>query len=392
MAAKGKVIITCAVTGAIHTPSMSPHLPVTPEQITEAAVGAAEAGAAIVHLHARDPETGAPDQSPEAFARFLPQIRQRTGAVINLTTGGAPTMTVEERVRPAATFKPEVASLNLGSMNFGLFGMLNRFTDLEHDWERQYLSNKGILFRNTFEQVEHILTTCAENGTRFECECYDTSHLYNLKYFFDAGLIEAPLFVQTVFGLQGGIGSHPDDVLHMKRTADRLFGDRYRWSVLGAGRHQMAIAAMAAAMGGTVRVGLEDSLWDGPGRLAKSNADQVKRVRQIIEGLGLGGAPPAAARALLARQGGPAGGVWPGARENGTAGAGGRGPGRKPRARRASPLPVHLHHVLGRDLESGSSAGCGGRQRSELCCALVGAVQRFGSSGISAPTANMGRH
>ena len=304
MAAKGKVIITCAVTGAIHTPSMSPHLPVTPEQITEAAVGAAEAGAAIVHLHARDPETGAPDQSPEAFARFLPQIRQRTGAVINLTTGGAPTMTVEERVRPAATFKPEVASLNLGSMNFGLFGMLNRFTDLEHDWERQYLSNKGILFRNTFEQVEHILTTCAENGTRFECECYDTSHLYNLKYFFDAGLIEAPLFVQTVFGLQGGIGSHPDDVLHMKRTADRLFGDRYRWSVLGAGRHQMAIAAMAAAMGGNVRVGLEDSLWDGPGRLAKSNADQVKRVRQIIEGLGLGVATPDEAREMLSLKGG----------------------------------------------------------------------------------------
>jgi uncharacterized protein (DUF849 family) len=298
-----KVIITCAVTGAIHTPSMSPYLPVTPEQIADAAIGAAEAGAAIVHLHARNPETGQPDQTPEAFGTFLPVIKQRSGVVINLTTGGAPMMTIEERVRPAATLKPEVASLNLGSMNFGLFGMLDRFKELKHDWERSYLANKDIIFRNTFGQIEYILTTCAGNGTRFEFECYDTAHLYNLKYFFDRGMVQAPLFIQTVFGLQGGIGAHPDDVQHMKRTADRLFGENYRWSVLGAGRNQMNIAAMAAAMGGNVRVGLEDSLWDGPGKLAESNAAQVRRVRQIIEGLGLGIATPDEAREILALKG-----------------------------------------------------------------------------------------
>lgn len=301
---KRKVIITCAVTGAIHTPSMSPYLPVTPEEIIEAAVGAAEAGAAIVHLHARDPVTGAPDQSPEAFGKFLPAIKQRTGAVLNLTTGGAPTMSIEERVRPAATFAPEVASLNLGSMNFGLFGMLDRFKDLKHQWERDYLGNKDIIFRNSFGQIEYVLTTCAGNGTRFEFECYDTSHLYNLKYFLDRGLVQAPLFIQTVFGLQGGIGAHPEDVMHMKRTADRLFGDGYQWSVLGAGRNQLPIAAMAAAMGGNVRVGLEDSLWAGPGRFAQSNAEQVRSVRQIIEGLGLEVATPDEAREMLSLKGG----------------------------------------------------------------------------------------
>jgi uncharacterized protein (DUF849 family) len=304
MASSNKVIITCAVTGAIHTPSMSPHLPVTPEQIADAAIGAAEAGAAIVHLHARNPEDGQPDQSPEAFAKFLPTVKQRSNVVINLTTGGAPTMSIEERVKPAATFKPEVASLNLGSMNFGLFGMLDRFKDLKHEWERTYLANKDIIFRNTFGQIEYILTTCAGNNTRFEFECYDTAHLYNLKYFYDRGLVKAPLFIQTVFGLQGGIGNHPDDVMHMKRTADRLFGDRYRWSVLGAGRNQMNIAAMAAAIGGHVRVGLEDSLWDGPGKFAESNAVQVKRVRQIIEGLGLTVATPDEAREILVLKGG----------------------------------------------------------------------------------------
>lgn len=302
--ARGKVIISCAVTGAIHTPSMSPHLPVTPEEITEAAVGAADAGAAIIHLHARDPQTGRPDQSPEAFGRFLPRIKQRTDAVLNLTTGGAPTMSVEERVRPAATFRPELASLNMGSMNFGLFGMLERFQDLKHDWERDYLGNRDIIFRNTFGQIEYILATCADNGTRFEFECYDTAHLYNLKHFFDRGLVRPPLFIQTVFGLTGGIGSHPEDVLHMKRTADRLFGQDYRWSVLGAGRSQFAIAATAAAMGGNVRVGLEDSLWNGPGVLAQSNAEQVSRVRQIIEGLGLEAATPDEARAILGLKGG----------------------------------------------------------------------------------------
>jgi uncharacterized protein (DUF849 family) len=299
-----KVIITCAVTGAIHTPSMSPHLPITAEQIADAAIGAAEAGAAIVHLHARDPKDGRPDQTPEAFAPFLRVIKQRSDCVVNLTTGGAPTMTIQQRVAPAATFKPEVASLNMGSMNFGLFGMLNRFKDLKHQWERDYLANKDIVFRNSFADIEYILTTCAGNDTRFEFECYDTAHLYNLRYFFDRGLVKAPLFIQTVFGIQGGIGPHPEDVMHMKRTADRLFGDNYRWSVLGAGRNQLPIAAMAAAMGANVRVGLEDSLWGGPGRLAESNAEQVRSARQIIEGLGLEVATPDEAREILSLKGG----------------------------------------------------------------------------------------
>ena len=307
MAQARKVIISCAVTGAIHTPSMSPHLPVTPDEIIEAAVGAAEAGAAIVHLHARDSVTGAPDQTPEAFGRFLSRIKARSGCVINITTGGAPTMTVEERVRPAATFRPELASLNLGSMNFGLFGMLDRFGDkLAHDWERSYLANKDIIFRNTFGQIEYILDACAKNGTRFEFECYDTAHLHNLKHFVDRGLVKAPLFIQTVFGLQGGIGAHPDEVLHLRRTADRLFGDTYRWSVLGAGRNQMPVATMAAAMGAHVRVGLEDSLWIGPGRYAETNAEQVTRIRGILAGLGLEIATPDDARAMLGLKGGDA--------------------------------------------------------------------------------------
>ncbi|MFO1048514.1 MAG: 3-keto-5-aminohexanoate cleavage protein [Geminicoccaceae bacterium] len=300
-----KIVITCAVTGAIHTPSMSPHLPVTPEEIADAAVGAAEAGAAIVHLHARDPQTGKPDQSPEAFAPFLQVIKQRSDCVINLTTGGAPYMTIEERVRPAATFKPEVASLNMGSMNFGLFPMLNRFKDFKHEWERQHLENsRNLVFKNTFQDIEYILRTCAENDTRFEFECYDISHLYNLSHFLERGLVRPPLFVQSVFGILGGIGPHPEDVQHMKRTAERLFGDAYRWSVLGAGRNQMPVAAMAAAMGGNVRVGLEDSLWDGPGRLAESNAVQVRRARALIEGLGLEIATPAEAREILSLKGG----------------------------------------------------------------------------------------
>jgi uncharacterized protein (DUF849 family) len=300
-----KVIITCAVTGAIHTPSMSPHLPITPQEIAEAAIGAAEAGAAIVHLHARNPETGQPDQSPEAFAPFLGVIKQASGCVINITTGGAPTMLVEERVRPAATFKPEVASLNMGTMNFGLYPMLDRFREFRHDWERPYLEgSRDRIFRNTFTDIERILATCAENGTRFEIECYDIGHLYTLAHFADRGLVRPPFFVQSVFGLLGGIGPHPEDVAHMKRTADRLFGGDYRWSVLGAGRNQMPIAAMAAAMGGNVRVGLEDSLWIGPGRLAESNAQQVRLARQIVEGLGLEVATPDDARAILELKGG----------------------------------------------------------------------------------------
>ena len=300
-----KVIITCAVTGAIHTPSMSPHLPVTAQEIADAAVEAAEAGAAIVHLHARDPLTGRPDQSPEAFAPILASVKQRSGCVVNITTGGAPTMPIEERLRPAATFKPEVASLNMGSMNFGLFPMLDRFKTFAHDWERPYLEgSRDRIFRNTFADIEHILTTCAENGTRFEVECYDIGHLYTLAHFAEKGTIRPPFFVQSVFGILGGIGAHPEDVMMMRRTADRLFGADYRWSVLGAGRNQMPVAAMAAAMGGNVRVGLEDSLWLGPGRLAESNAAQVRQVRAIVEGIGLAVASPDEARTILDLKGG----------------------------------------------------------------------------------------
>ena len=299
-----KVIITCAVTGAIHTPSMSPHLPVTPEEIADAAIGAAEAGAAIVHLHARDPKTGKPDQSTGAFDRFLGVIKQRTNAVVNITTGGSPTMPLEERLGPAAHFKPEVASLNMGTMNFGLYPMLTRFKDFKHDWEKPYLEgSRDRIFKNTFADIEHILTTCAENGTRFEVECYDIGHLYTLAHMADRGVIKPPFFVQSVFGILGGIGPHPEDVMHMKRTADRLFGDQYRWSVLGAGRNQLPIAAQAAAMGGNVRVGLEDSLWIRAGKLAESNAEQVRAVRAIIENLGLEIATPDDARETLELKG-----------------------------------------------------------------------------------------
>jgi uncharacterized protein (DUF849 family) len=304
MAKNRKVIITCAVTGAIHTPSMSPYLPITPEEIVDAAVGAAEAGAALVHVHARNPKTGQPDQSPEAFEPFLKVIKQRSNCVINITTGGAPTMLVEERLKPCAHFKPEVASLNMGSMNFGLYPMLNRFKEFKHDWERPYLEGSDDrVFKNTFKDIANILTTCAENGTRFEIECYDIGHLYTLAHFVDRGLVKPPFFVQSVFGLLGGIGPHPEDVAHMKRTADRLFGDDYHWSVLGAGRHQLPIAAMAVAMGGNLRVGLEDSLWLGPGQLARSNADQVRAARQIVEGLGLEIATPDDAREQLQLKG-----------------------------------------------------------------------------------------
>ena len=305
MATSRKVIVTCAVTGAIHTPSMSPYLPVTADEIAEAAIGAAEAGAAILHLHARDPETGRPDQRPEAFAPFLSRIKQSTNAVLNLTSGGSPFMGIEERIRPSTTFKPEVASLNMGSMNFGLFPMLDRFKEFKHPWEREFLENsRDLIFRNTFKDIEFALNAMSGNGTKFEFECYDVGHLYNLAHMLDRKLVTPPLFVQTVFGILGGIGPHPEDVLHMRRTADRLFGDAYQWSVLGAGRNQMPVAAMAAAMGSHVRVGLEDSLWIGPGKFAESNAAQVRKVRQILEGLGLELATPDEARALLALKGG----------------------------------------------------------------------------------------
>jgi uncharacterized protein (DUF849 family) len=303
--ASHKVIISCAVTGSIHTPSMSPHLPVTPAEIAESALGAAAAGAAIVHLHARHPIDGRPDQSPEAFEPFLRVIKQSSNVVVNLTTGGSPYMSVEERVRPAATWKPEVASLNMGSMNFGLFPMLKRYTSFKHDWEPKMLEgSRDLVFRNSFKDIRYALETLNSTSARYEFECYDTSPLYNLHYFWTEGLVTAPLFIQTCFGLLGGIGSHPDDVMHMKRTADRLFGSNYHWSVLGAGRAQMAVAAMAAAMGGNVRVGLEDSLWIGAGRLAKTNAEQVTQVRKIIEGLGLEVASPDEARQILKLKGG----------------------------------------------------------------------------------------
>ncbi len=303
--AQKKVIITCAVTGAIHTPSMSPALPVTAAEIADAAIGAAEAGAAIVHLHARDPQTGRPDQTPEAFEPFLKVLKQRSNCVVNLTTGGAPWMRVEERVAPAATFKPEVASLNMGSMNFGLFPMLDRFKTFKHEWERQHLEgSRDLVFRNSFQDIEYVLRTLGDAGTRFEFECYDISHLYNLAHFLERGLVRPPLFVQSVFGILGGIGAHPEDVAHMRRTADRLFGDDYRWSVLGAGRNQLPVAAMAAAMGGNIRVGLEDSLWAGPGQLAESNAQQVRLARKILEGLGLEVATPDEAREILQLKGG----------------------------------------------------------------------------------------
>jgi uncharacterized protein (DUF849 family) len=299
-----KVIISAAVTGAIHTPSMSPHLPVTPDEIAQAALQAAQAGAAIVHLHARDPVDGRPTQSVDVFRQFLPALRERSDVIVNLTTGGAPTMTVQERLQPALQLRPEVASLNMGTMNFGLYEMLERFKDFKHGWERPYLANSDdMVFKNTFRDIAYILESCSANGTRFEIECYDTSHLYTAAHFLDRGLLQGPLFIQTVFGLRGGIGPHPEDLMHMRRTADRLFGDGYVWSVLGAGRHQIPLASIGAAMGGHVRVGLEDSLWDGPGQLAHSSAAQVSRIRQVLDALSLPVATPDEARALLRLKG-----------------------------------------------------------------------------------------
>jgi uncharacterized protein (DUF849 family) len=300
----GKVIITCAVTGAIHTPTMSPHLPITPDEIVADALGAAEAGAAILHLHARNPENGKPDQSPEGFARFLPRIKGATNAVVNITTGGSPFMKVEERVMPAKQFRPELASLNMGSFNFAFFPLAEKYETFKYEWEKPHLeATRDLVFRNSFKEIEYILETCYGNGTRFEFECYDTSHLYNLAHFANRGLVEPPFFVQSVFGILGGIGAHPEDVMHMKRTADRLFGSEYRWSVLGAGANQLRFAAISAAFGGNIRVGLEDSLWAGKGKLATSSAVQVRMARQIVEGLGLTIASPADARSILSLKG-----------------------------------------------------------------------------------------
>lgn len=299
-----KIIVTCAITGGIHTPSMSPHLPITPKQIEDEAVAAAEAGASIVHLHARDPENGRPSQDPALFRQFLPQIAQRSEAIINLTTGGAPNMLVEERLQPALALKPEVASLNMGSMNFGLYPMLARQKSFKYDWEQPYLEgSEDRVFRNTFKEIRYILESCADNGTRFEIECYDTSHLYTAAHFIDRGILKPPFFIQSVFGLLGGIGTHPDDVAHMRRTAERLFGQDYYWSVLGAGRSQIPLATMSATMGGNVRVGLEDSLWDGPGKLATSNAVQVQRIVSILKSMNLEVATPDETREMLQLKG-----------------------------------------------------------------------------------------
>jgi len=303
-AAQGKVIITCAVTGSIHTPTMSPHLPITPDEIAEGAIGAAKAGAAIVHLHARNPKDGRPTQDPEAFRQFLPKIKAASDVVINITTGGAPTMGVEERLQPALKLKPEVASLNMGSMNFGLYEMIPRYKEWKYDWELPYLAESDErIFKNTFKDIAYILQSCSGNDTRFEIECYDIGHLYTAAHFLERGLVKPPLFIQSVFGIRGGIGPHPEDVLHMKRTADRLFGDQYQWSVLGGGRNQMYIATQSAVMGGNVRVGLEDSLWLGKGQLAKSNAEQVSKIRRIMEELGLEIATPDDARQILKLKG-----------------------------------------------------------------------------------------
>jgi uncharacterized protein (DUF849 family) len=274
-------IITCAPTGAIHTPTMSPALPVTPEQIAAAALEAAAAGAAIVHLHVRDPEDGHPVQDPALFKEVLAIVKDSSDVIINLTTGGSPHMTVDERIRPAVELAPELASLNMGSMNFGLFPMLDRFSSFQHEWERAHLANKDVVFKNTYADIERILKVCGDQGTRFEFECYDTAHLYNLANMLDRGLVRPPLFIQTVFGLLGGTGADLEDLAHSRRTAQRLFGDQFEWSVLGAGSAQMRLGAIALSLGGNARVGLEDSLWDGPGRLAASNAAQVERITGI---------------------------------------------------------------------------------------------------------------
>jgi uncharacterized protein (DUF849 family) len=305
MRAKSKTIITCAITGSIHTPSMSPYLPVTPNEIADQAVGAAEAGAAILHLHARDPKDGRPTPSPDVFAQFLPRIKQRTDAVINITTGGGQGMTIDERLAGPSKFRPEMCSLNMGSMNFGLYPMAARYKEFKHDWEAQHLErSRENIFRNTFADIETILKRLGEGcGTRFEFECYDVGHLYTLAHFLDRKLVKPPLFVQTIFGILGGIGAEPQNVLIMRDTAERLFGDQYHWSVLAAGRFQLPFCTMAATMGANVRVGLEDNLFIGKGALAKSNAELVAKIRRILEELSIEVASPAEARAMLELKG-----------------------------------------------------------------------------------------
>ena len=300
-----KIIITCAVTGSIHTPTMSPHLPITGAEIAEQAIAAADAGAAILHLHARDPENGRPSAAAKHFMAFLPEIKQRTDAVINLTTGGSALMSLDERLAAPKQTEPEMCSLNMGSMNFALYPMAARINDWKHDWEKPFLENSDdLVFKNTPRDITHILTELGVNrGARFEFECYDVGHLYMLRHFVDRGLVKTPLFIQFVFGVLGGIGADPENLMHMKRIADKLFGDSYAFSVLAAGRHQMPLATMSAAMGGHVRVGLEDSLQIDKGRLATSNAEQVSKIREIVELLGRTVAEPADARHMLGLKG-----------------------------------------------------------------------------------------
>lgn len=301
--ARRPVIITCAITGAVHTPSMTPHLPITPRQIADEAVAAAAAGAAILHLHARDPQDGRPTPAPELFAEFLPAIRSRCDAVIGITTGGGQNMTVQERLAAAVAFAPEMCSLNMGSMNFGLYPALGRHTDFVHEWERPYLEgSRDFIFRNTFADLEYILQALGEQ-TRFEFECYDIGHLYTLAHLLDRGLVRPPLFVQMIFGILGGMGADPENLLHMQRVAQSLFGDAMEWSVLAAGRHQMPMATMAAICGANVRVGLEDSIYLAKGRLATSNAEQVAKIRHLLEELSFDIATPDEARRRLALKG-----------------------------------------------------------------------------------------
>lgn len=306
MAKQKSVIITCAPTGGIHTPTMSEHLPITPSEIAQASIEAAEAGASIIHLHARDPETGKPDPSPETFMKFLPRIKQATEAVINITTGAGLGMTREERLRAAVAASPEMASMNMGSMNFGIFPMLEKHSEWKHEWEPEFLGmTRDFIFRNTFADIEYSLKELGEgHGTKFEFECYDLGHLYNLAWMRDAGWIKGPIFIQMVFGILGGVGADPDNLMHMHNIANKLFGDEYEWSVLAAGRHQMPFTTQSAILGGNVRVGLEDSLYIGPGEKAVSNAQQVTSIRSIIETLGLSVATPTEARARLGLKGG----------------------------------------------------------------------------------------
>lgn len=299
-----KVVITCAITGGIHTPTLSDALPFRPEDIARQSIEAAEAGAAILHLHARDPETGAPTGSPDVYRRFLPVIKQATDAVINLTTGGSPDMSPEDRLAAALTFSPEMCSLNMGSMNFSFHDMGRKVTSWKYDWEDAYILNsEKFIFRNTFADIARNYELLADHGVRFEHECYDIGHLYNLAYFADKGIAKPPFFIQSIFGILGGIGADLDNVTFMRRTADRLFGSDYVWSALGAGRHQMAVITQAAMLGGNVRVGLEDSLFIGRGQLAASNAEQVSKIVRILAELGLEPATPAEARELLGLKG-----------------------------------------------------------------------------------------